>query len=179
MLVNLLNADKSGRVDLPSKTKHSVSTGKMSPRHLPRSNRLFNELLFLLNILWSWFILLDLRDTNITQCASPIQKLFVFYVISPQWISANQWYLYRLEEVSEIFERIKNKHIQACSLVSRSVLCKRELGNMKRNMKLMLRKQMSIAKGTSNAIPEQESYVQRSPGKKCDNIGKWYLLGRS
>lgn len=58
-----------------------------------------------------------------------------------------------------------------CSLVSRRILCKKELGDMKKNMKLMLRKQMSRALGTSNAIPEQESYkVQMSPGRKCDNV---------
>lgn len=45
---------------------------------------------------------------------------------------------------------------------------------MKKNMKLMLRKQMSRALGTSIAIPEQESYkVQMSPGRKCDNVGEW------
>ena len=39
---------------------------------------------------------------------------------------------------------------------------------------------MSRALGTSNAIPKQESYkVQMSPGRKCDNVKEWYLLGRS
>lgn len=53
-------------------------------------------------------------------------------------------------------------------------------GDMEGNMKLMLRKQMSGALGTSNAIPKQESYkVQMSPGRKCDNVKEWYLVGRS
>lgn len=64
-------------------------------------------------------------------------------------------------------ERIKNKHIQLCSLVSRRVLCKREFKDMKRNMKLAVRKQMSRDLGTGNAIPEQESCKeQMSPGRR-------------
>lgn len=46
----------------------------------------------------------------------------------------------------------------------------------------MLKKntQMSRALETSKAMLEQESYkVQMSPGRKCDNVGEWYLLGRS
>ena len=51
---------------------------------------------------------------------------------------------------------------------------------MKKNMKLMLGKQMARVLGTSNAIPKQESYkVQMSPGRKCDNVREWYLLSRS
>ena len=57
--------------------------------------------------------------------------------------------------------------------MSRRILCEKELGNMKKNMKLMLKKQMSRAIGTSNVMPEQESYkVQMSPGRKCDNVGE-------
>ena len=55
--------------------------------------------------------------------------------------------------------------------MSRRMLCKKDLGDMEKNMKLMLGKQMARVLGTSNAIPKQESYkVQMSPGRKCDNV---------
>jgi hypothetical protein len=82
--------------------------------------------------------------------------LFLGYVISLWWISEKKLNICpNLKKFAQSCARIKNNHIRLCSLVSRRMLCKKELGEMKRNMKWVVRKQMSRASGTGGAIPEQ------------------------
>lgn len=85
-----------------------------------------------------------------------------------------------LKRFAQSFERIENKHFGTIASVQRTVfpgvnayLFKKELGDIQKNMKLMLKKQMSRALETSKAMLEQESYkVQMSPGRRCDNVGE-------
>lgn len=73
----LVHSDQRGRVDPPSKTKHLVPTGKRSSQApLPKSKLLSKERLFLLNILWRWFILLDYKRHQRNAMCFSSEKLF-------------------------------------------------------------------------------------------------------